>query len=198
VAKITKKKRAPDDLLAVKLISGLAGMSLKDQVKTIQAEYEMAKSMVLDYEKLKAELDDYTLQLPEDPDVTDFSEAKNKYHLAQSYFSRASNIEANALANEDRWRSVRSHVEEYIMDRESRLLTDDKLLEKYPNSNAQKAAVRAKLKKSFRMLSVVKNEESRAKAFSKMVEIKKKDLDKFITNLSRQMRIVSMEMQQTR
>ena len=173
-------------------------MSLKDQVKTIQAEYKMAKQRIISYAKLKAELDDYTLSLPEDPDVTDFSESKNKYHLAQSYFSRASNIESNALANEDRWRSVRSHLEEYILERESRLLTDEELLEKYPNAKAQQAAVRSKLKKSFRMLSVVKNEEAKAKSFSRMVEIKKKDLDKFITNLSRQMRIVSMELSQTR
>ena len=195
---MTKQRAEADALLDVSLIDGLSGMTNKDKIATIKKEYIQAKKLCIKYGNLKKELRTYTLELPQDPDITDFSGVKKTYYVATSAFSRISNIEANGIANQDRWRGVRFHLEEYIAERSSDLLINGGVLDEYPNAKSQEAAVRDKLKDPYKMLAVVKNKEQTAIAFTKIVNAKKRDIDKFITNLSRQMKVVSMELNQTR
>lgn len=168
--------------------------SRKDLIKTLN---KLAHRNKLDYGFLSNELDSYTPGVPENPDISDLSEINKTYALAQSYFSRVSNISLQSIGDLNMWSGLLEVTALYVEDRKNSMLLTEEAL-KLPNAGTQKAYVQTKLRKLLLFLNEVKIQYNTSLAFSKQVDSKKKDLSSILTTLSRQVKVLSLEQSLTR
>jgi hypothetical protein len=190
---LVKKDKTPvENRLDGKLTGEIEDMSAKGKLEVIRCAYEISVKQTINYEELRAELDGYVITLPEAASIVSLPEINEKYANAQSYHSRISTIHVMAINNLDAWGNLHKLVEAYILEKTSEYMLYPSVLE-YPNTALQQAAVRNKLKKAHQFLTTVKINEAKAKAFMQTVVSKKEDLNAFITNLTRQVKVIALD-----
>lgn len=190
--KIKKEPLPPNKQYMNKVRGDQDDMSDRDRVEVMKREYTIALAADLDYVQLRAEMAEYNVSLPKNPDLVNLSEINRKYALAQSYLTRVSNIEMNAIYVVDLWHGLKMSITEYIEARKSTMLIKSSVLS-FPNAASQQAYVRAAMPKSYSLLAKVTRKHAEADAFRKMVDSKKKDLSSTIMNLKRQVEVMSLE-----
>lgn len=190
---LIKKDPTPvENKLDAHLTGDLEDMSDVGKLEVLRIYYETALKQSLDYRTLRTEMGDYNIQLPEANGIVSFPEINKKYAAAQSYHSRISTIQMSAIQNYDAWGNLRKNIESYILERSSEYLLLPQVLE-LPNTVAQQAAVRNMLKGAHRFLTQAKIKEAEAKAFCQTVASKKEDLNSFIANLTRQVKVIALD-----
>lgn len=193
---ISKEKTSPEDSLNGRLTGEIENMDNKDKVEVIRLCYSLAMRQMLDYKLLLDEISNYIVTLADNPDMNLLSEMNKKYATAQAYHSRISTIEMQAISNLDAWCNLRRLIDAYILEKSSEYLVEDKIQE-LPNAAIQQAAVRNRLKKAYDLLARVEMKENRAKSFLKIIENKKSDMNAFITNLTRQVKVIALDRETT-
>jgi len=176
--------------------SGLSGsldaMNKDDKLKTLKIQFKLAKSAMPNYDEYRKELEDYTVELPQTFDMPDLSKMHKLYSIIQSFFSRVGTIESLAINNLSLFQSVFNLMRGYIQDVEATTLVNiDREL--YPNAALQSAYVRSEMIKHYSNLRKVENHVVMATSFMKEVQIKKKELDKAMVNLTRQVKVMKSE-----
>lgn len=194
---VTKEKPLPENSLDSRLTGDIEDMTDDAKVEVIRCYYRMAVRQTLDYGAILAELGEYVVVLADNPDVAALSEINKKYATAQAYHSRISTIEMQAISNFDAWCSLRKTMTAYILEKSSEYLVEETILN-LPNTTIQQAAVRNRLKKAYSFLSRAERSESAAKAFLKIIESKKSDLNAFIVNLTRQVKVIALDRETTK
>jgi len=194
---VTKEKPLPENSLDSKLTGDIEDMTDDAKVEVIRCYYRMAVRQTLDYGAILAELGEYVVVLADNPDVAALSEINKKYATAQAYHSRISTIEMQAISNFDAWCSLRKTMTAYILEKSSEYLVEETILN-LPNTTIQQAAVRNRLKEAYGFLSRAERSESAAKAFLKIIESKKSDLNAFIANLTRQVKVIALDRETTK
>lgn len=189
---IKEAETSPENLLDNKVTGEIDVLSEKDKVALIKHDYDLCTRVKLDYQKLKEEFEQYDVALPDKPDVVNLSEFNLIYAHAQRYATRVSNIEVQAIANQNTWSSLKHTLEEYIAEKESLYLVSEEVMQ-LANARQQMACVRNKLTIPYKLLGRIKREEAEAIAFTEMAQVKKKDLLNVVTNLSRQIKVLSLE-----
>lgn len=197
MATLTKVPVDLEDRLDNEVNGGVDKMSDKDAVEVLKEEYKILMSSTLDYTTLYQEIEKYNVSLPEEPDVVDLSDINKRYALAQSALTRVSNIERQAIMNCGVWSKYRGRLQEYIDCKSSKLLINEDVM-KLSNAALQKAEVRNRLSKTHALMSKIVSGVEEAESFKRVVENKKKDLASVITNLSRQVKVLSLESNLTR
>lgn len=189
---ISKEKTPPQNSLDGKLTGDIEDMDHKDKAEVMRLLYKLAIRQTPNYKLLQSELGDYVITLADNPDVAILSEINKKYAAAQAYHSRISAIEMQAISNYDAWSNLRKTVDSYILEKSSEYLIEEDIQE-LPNTAIQQAAVRNRLKKAYELLSKVEIKENEAKSFLKVIESKKGDMSAFITNLTRQVKVIALD-----
>jgi hypothetical protein len=138
----------------------------------------------------------YEVLLPETIKLGDLSKVNKLYAMAQSFMSRVTAIEMDALDNQSRWAKLVDLLEAFIEDQRSELLVTDEFSE-LTNMKAD-ALVRTKLRKKYELLRTLKVRRAEADGFVKMITAKKKDLLSVLTTLGKQVRALSVEHGTTR
>jgi hypothetical protein len=146
----------------------------------------------LNYSQLYEEVERYNVDLPETPDVIDLSDINKRYALAQAALTRVSNIERQAIMNCNMWSKYKSRLQEYIETKKSKYLVEGDIV-KLPNTTLQQAEVRNKMSKAYSLLARIGEGLSESVSFREIIENKKKDLASVIMNLSRQVKVLSLE-----
>jgi len=193
---ISKEKPMPGHSLDGKLTGEIEDMADKDKIEVIRCLYRMAVRQTPNYKDLSEELKDYNVVLSSKPDMVNLSEINEKYAMAQAYHSRVSTIEMQAIGNFDAWSNLRKTMDAYIEEKSSEYLVQKDILE-LPNTVIQQASVRNKLKRAYRLLSESSSKENEAKSFMKIIESKKGDLNSVIMNLTRQVKVIALEKENT-
>lgn len=170
---------------------GTESIDPDNQLAIISKLFKHAAKVEVNYESLKKEMEDYNVDLPENPDIINVSEMNEKYALAQSGFSRVSAIEMLAIDNYSRWSSILNRMEGYIDARRSEILLQDSVAEM--KVRQQDAMVKREMKKDYKRLYAIKEKVNVAESFLNMVKVKKKDLNSIITNISRQVKVLSLD-----
>lgn len=171
-------------------------MEEKDKLDLVRNEYRVARQAAPDYEKHKAEMGTYRVELPTNVDYKDLSEINKLYAITQSFSSRLTAIEVEALDNHSRWKRLVNTMEGYIEDKHYRLLTQDAFSE-LTNMKAE-AAVKTAMAREYNTLRTFKDKEAEAHSFVLMITTKKKDLTSILTTLGKQVRALALEQSTTR
>lgn len=175
---------------------GLSGspdaMNKEDKLKTLKVQFKLAKNAKPDYIEYRKELEEYAVELPQTFDMPDLSKMHKLYSIIQSFFSRVGTIESLAINNLSLFQSVFNLMSGYIQDIEATTLVNiDREL--YPNAALQSAFVRSEMIKHYENLRKLENHVVMAKSFMQEVQIKKKELDKAMVNLTRQVKVMKSE-----
>ena len=190
---LVKKEKTPaENRLDGRLTGEIEDMSDAGKLDVLRCNYDTAMRQSIDYVSLRAEMAGYNIQLPEASGIVSFPGINEKYALAQSYHSRISTIQMTDIGNYDAWGNLRKTIEAYILEKSSEYLVMPSILE-LPNTAAQQAQVRNLLKTAHRFLSLAKIKEAEAKAFLQTVASKKEDLNSFIANLTRQVKVIALD-----
>jgi len=166
-------------------------MNEKDKVSLIKEEYKIAKSACPNYRSEKDEIQGYLVELPHSPDFKDLSSINKLYAIAQSWSSRVTAIEVNAIDNHSRWKRLVNLMDGYIEDKEYRLLGREDIAE-MTNMKAT-AAVKNAVGKERRTLRKFQDKLDESQSFMLMIETKKKDLTSVLTTLGKQVKALSLE-----
>lgn len=189
-----EKKSTPIECKLDHLVTGsVENMDKEDKLVAMKVCYNQAVQVVPDYDNLKKEMNSYSVNLPSDPSISDLSEINKTYAIVQGYLSRVTAIEMVSIDNANRWERLKNYMLGYIDDKESELLSSEEMQGKYPNTKMQQASVRNKLTKEYNALMKIQDSLSDADSFRQMVDVKKKDLVLILTNLSRQVKALSLE-----
>lgn len=188
---IKKEEESPAEKVKSMLTTDPVGLDEKSKMKVISKLFKQAKNAQLDYERLKDEMSDYEVALPDNPDVVAISEINEKYALAQSALSRVTAIEMLAIDNSARWEKIQNTMEGYIEDKRSRLLVDEEIQDL--KVRQQDAKVRIQMSKDYDRLSKINGYATEAISFLNMVKVKKKDLASIVINISRQVKVMSLD-----
>lgn len=166
-------------------------LSKEDKMDLLKHEYNLAVTNAVDYEARKKEMREYLVFLPEGVKHGDLSKVNKLYAIAQSFMSRTTAIEMDALDNQARWAKLVDLLEGYIEDRRSELLmgTD---MEDLTNMKAD-AKVKNIMAKKYKLLRKIKLRRAEADGFVKMVQAKKKDLLSVLTTIGKQVKALSLE-----
>lgn len=184
------------DSLDHKITGDSDQLNRKSRLSLLTKLYDLALSSRPDYEKLKAELMKFHVELPRKPDATDLSEVNGKYALAQSYFSRSTEIYMIAEGNFTLWKRVKLLLKDHIDERSAEIHLDDDVREL--KNALQEASIRKALKKEFRMLRTVDSYLTEADSFRKTVESRKDDIEAVLTTLAKQVKALALEQSLTR
>ena len=176
--------------------AGISGsvdaMDKDDKLKALHVQFRLAKSVMPDYDLFRKELNTYSVDLPEHVDIPDLSKVNKLYSIIQSFFTRVGTIEAVAINNLSLFERVYNLMEGYLQDVEAVALVSVDRSE-YPNITLQKAYVHSTLIKQHENLRKLENYVTEATSFMKEVQIKKKELDKVMVNLTRQVKALKSE-----
>lgn len=164
----------------------------KDKLKAAKIQYKVAKRQLPDYAKLRKELGEFEIELPSEVDKPDLSSINALYAIAQSFYTRTSSIESTAVYNHSLWDRAYNLLYAFIKDKESKLLISEEA-QQYSNKDSQQAFIRTKLSAAYDKLETIKDYKIEAEAFCKEVEIKKKDIDRSMINLTRQVKTYKTE-----
>lgn len=159
----------------------------EDKLAVIKEHFKIAKEHKPNYTAMRMEMKTYDVEIPDSIDREDISKAQGLYAIIQSHATRVATIESIAVNNHTLWARVVNLLEGYILDRECQLLVLPEVQE-LSNSASQKAYVHNKLVTFHDKLRKVKDLQLEAESFYKEVLIKKKDLEKVMTNLNRQVK----------
>jgi len=190
--KVRKQTIAVDQRLDHRLTGTLDELDSRGKVKLLKKEYALAKSTIPDYRTLFAELESYSVDLLQSPQISDLSEVNGLYAQAMSYFSRVTAIELSAIDNLSRWQRVNNLIVDRIDEKESDFLVSDQVME-LSNQKQQAAMVRTLLKKEYKLLKRVRTYLNEADAFKKAVDARKKDLNLALTTIGKQVKALSVE-----
>jgi len=163
----------------------------EDKLDVIKQEYQLAQDSLVDYAYYKTEMEKYRVELPVKPDFKDLSKINKLYAIAQSYSSRVTAIEVEAIDNHSRWERLVNYMAGYIDDKHFKLLTRPDIAE-MTNMKAE-AAVKVALAKEQQTLRKFKDKENEAASFMRMVITKKKDLTSVLQTLGKQVSALSLE-----
>lgn len=189
--KIRKKGVAPTDSLDHKLTGDSESLNKKSRLSLLEKLYTLALETVPDYEKLKKELFSFHVELPRKPDASDLSEINEKYALAQSYFSRTTEISMIAEGNFTLWKRVKLLIDDHIAERSAEIHLEDKVREL--KVSLQEATVRSTLKKEYRTRRVIESHLTGADSFRKTVQSRKDDIEAVLTTLAKQVKALALE-----
>lgn len=181
------KKTIPGSIIS----ESVSELSKEDKRDLLKREYALAKQHSIDYDMKKQEMKDYEVLLPETIKLGDLSKVNKLYAMAQSFMSRVTAIEMDALDNQSRWAKLVDLLEALIEDKRSELLVTDEFSE-LTNMKAD-ALVRTKLQKKYELLRTLKVRRAEADGFVRMITAKKKDLLSILTTLGKQVRALSVE-----
>jgi hypothetical protein len=190
--KVKKIKTKPEDKLNHILSNDVLEIGNKERINIFKQELFLAKHVALDYADYIKEMQDYTVEIPRNPDIKSSSDITETYAKAQSYYSRATAIGMLATDNASRWKRIQTALEEYIENKEAKLWTRDEISE-LRNLRIQQAEVRKRLLREYRKLSEVKLAAEEAQSFYRIVESKKKDLQLVMTTLGKQVKALALE-----
>jgi hypothetical protein len=172
-------------------------LSKNDLVDLMRQTYRMNMDTQPDYDSLKHEIAKYEADLPEKITMQDISVINKIYSMVQACLSRVTAIEMLALDNCGRWERLKNLMDGYIEDLECELLLDDKV-QNLSNSRMQQAFVKNALKKEISTQRQVENLYNESEAFVRLIGAKKKNLASVLTNLSRQVKVLTVEYGLTR
>lgn len=172
-------------------------LSKNDLVDLMRQTYRMNINTQPDYDSLKNEIAKYEADLPEKITMQDISVINKIYSMVQACLSRVTAIEMLALDNCGRWERLKNLMDGYIEDLECELLLDDKV-QNLSNSRMQQAFVKNALKKEISTQRQVENLYNESEAFVRLIGAKKKNLASVLTNLSRQVKVLTVEYGLTR
>jgi len=189
---IPKNRTNLEDRLDSAVQGELEKMSDEGMMEVLREEFRILRASKLDYTVLMDEIESYDVALPVSPDIVDLADINKRYALAQAGLTRVSNIERQSIMNYSLWERYSGRLEEYINCQKCKLLVEEDIM-KLSNAAMQQAEVRNRLSKIYNLLSKIEQGLSEADAFRKVVESKKKDLASIITNLSRQVKVLSLE-----
>lgn len=178
------------------VLGSVGNVSRSDRLDIIKERYKHAKSVTPNYGELYTELEGYAVSMPETVDFPDISLINKLYAIAQSYLSRITEIEISAINNNTRWKRILNRIKSFISDEESKLLITEEV-KNLPNSATQKAFVRNKLSKLYEKFDTIQEYLEEADSFERSVVVKKKDLQSFLMNLTRQVKALGVEKSMT-
>ncbi|MFA5132735.1 MAG: hypothetical protein WC444_05440 [Candidatus Paceibacterota bacterium] len=195
---VVKKIPVPPEEKLSHLLTGTdEALSDEDRVELIKKKFNLAKNATPDHEDLQREMNSYDIKLSETPDVTDFSDINKKYALAQAWISRVNTIEMACIYSESAWKDVFSSIKSFIDKRTSEILMESEVGE-LKNARMQEASVRNRLGGVYDALLKIESEYNKSKSFTQIVQAKSKELTSVITNLTRQVKTLSLEYTVTR
>lgn len=189
---LTLKKTVPGTLIS----ENVTDLNKNDKKDLLKHELSLAQKNSINYDIKKQEMQGYEVLLPETIKLGDLSKVNKLYAMAQSFMSRVTAIEMDALDNQSRWAKLVDLLEAFIEDQRSELLVTDEFSE-LTNMKAD-ALVRTKLRKKYELLRTLKVRRAEADGFVKMITAKKKDLLSVLTTLGKQVRALSVEHGTTR
>lgn len=189
--KIKKKPGKAIDSLDHKLTGESDQLNKKTRLSLLEKLYELAQGTLPNYEKLKEELLSFHVELPRKPDASDLSEINEKYALAQSYFSRSTEIAMIAEGNFTLWKRVKLLIDDHIAERSAEIHLEDKVREL--KVALQDATVRKVLKKEFRTRRTIESYLTGADSFRKTVQSRKDDIEAVLTTLAKQVKALALE-----
>ena len=181
------KRTIPGSIIS----ESVSDLSKKDKHDLLKHEYALAKQHAIDYETKKQEMKEYEVLLPETIKLGDLSKINKLYAMAQSFMSRVTAIEMDALDSQARWSKLVDLLDAFIEDKRSEFLVTEEFSE-LTNMKAD-ALVRTKLQKMYELLRTLKVRRAEADGFVKMITAKKKDLLSVLTTLGKQVRALSIE-----
>lgn len=184
---LTLKKTVPGTLIS----ENVTDLNKNDKKDLLKHELSLAQKNSINYDIKKQEMQGYEVLLPETIKLGDLSKVNKLYAMAQSFMSRVTAIEMDALDNQSRWAKLVDLLEAFIEDQRSELLVTDEFSE-LTNMKAD-ALVRTKLRKKYELLRTLKVRRAEADGFVKMITAKKKDLLSVLTTLGKQVRALSVE-----
>ncbi len=171
--------------------SSVDSLFVDDKLDLLKDLYKLAIDLIPDYREAREELNQYVVDLPENPDIADLSKINKLYALAQAYSSRVTTIEINAIDNETRWKRLVNILESYISDKSDHLMSSSAFT-KLSIPKAQ-ALIKTKLKQEYRGLYKLQNKLEIAISYRKMAELRKRDLTSILTTLGKQVKAMSLE-----
>jgi hypothetical protein len=189
---LTLKKTVPGTPIS----ENVTDLNKNDKKDLLKHELSLAQKNSINYDIKKQEMQGYEVLLPETIKLGDLSKVNKLYAMAQSFMSRVTAIEMDALDNQSRWAKLVDLLEAFIEDQRSELLVTDEFSE-LTNMKAD-ALVRTKLRKKYELLRTLKVRRAEADGFVKMITAKKKDLLSVLTTLGKQVRALSVEHGTTR
>lgn len=195
--KIIKEAAALDESLLHKLTGEPDDLSAQDKLSVARDMYAQADSTRLDYSSLLTEMASYKVELPEVVRVLDISSINKLYAITQGYLSRVTAVELLSIESQNRWERLYNVMEGYIDDKEAEYILATEI-QSLANARLQQAAVRTKLIKEHETLRRFNDEVKTVTSFREQVEAKKKDLAMILTNISRQVKALSIEHSLTR
>lgn len=190
--KLIKEEVSPDEKLSHKVTGEPENLTKEDKLATLKELFKMAKERKPDYAAIKKELDEYNVALPNVLTMDDLSGMNKLYSITQSFLSRVAAIESLVIDNAGRWERLLNLMKGYIEDEECVFIME-KEIQELANVRLQNAAVRNKMTKEYSTLRVIEESEQEAENFRKQVAVKKKDLVLVLTNLSRQVKALSLD-----
>jgi hypothetical protein len=174
-----------------RISTDLEDLEPKDKLSLIKADYKLAVKHCPDYAAEKLELRGYFVEAPAAPSLNDISDINKLYAMTQSFSSRVTSIEVNAIDNYSRWKRLVNLIEGYIEDKEYKLMAREDIAE-MSNMKAE-AACRVILSKQRSTMRKFKSNMEEAYTFMLMVERKKKDLSSVLVTLGKQVKALSLE-----
>jgi hypothetical protein len=166
-------------------------LSKGSRLSLLEKLHQMAMTSLPDYERLKKELLGFHVELPRKPDASDLSEINEKYALAQSYFSRSTEISMVAEGSFTLWKRVKLLLDDHIAERAAEIYLEDDTREL--KNALQDATVRKELKKEYRAKRTIESYLTEADSFRKTVQSRKDDIEAVLTTLAKQVKALALE-----
>jgi hypothetical protein len=188
---ISKKKPKALDSLDHKVTGESDQLSKESRLSLLEKLYKMAMDALPDYNKLRKELFGFHVELPRKPDASDLSDVNEKYALAQSYFSRCTEISMIAEGSFTLWKRVKLLLDDHIAERSAEIHLEDSVREL--KIALQEATVRSVLKKEFRTKRTIESYLTEADSFRKTVQSRKDDIEAVLTTLAKQVKALALE-----
>jgi hypothetical protein len=189
--KIKKKRLGVLNKLDHRLTGESIELTEKTRMSLMQKLYKMAFITRPDHKKLNDELLHFHVELPKRPDASDLSNVNERYALAQSYFSRCTEIAMLAEGNFILWKRIKLLLDDHIAEKSADIRLSEQV--KSLKVALQEATVRQTLKKEFRTRRVIESYLTEADSFRRTVEARKDDIAAVLTTISRQVKALSLE-----
>ena len=189
--KIRKKNVTAVDSLDHKVTGDSEMLSKGSRLSLLEKLHQMAMTSLPDYERLKKELLGFHVELPRKPDASDLSEINEKYALAQSYFSRSTEISMVAEGSFTLWKRVKLLLDDHIAERAAEIYLEEGTREL--KNALQDATVRKELKKEYRAKRTIESYLTEADSFRKTVQSRKDDIEAVLTTLAKQVKALALE-----